>query len=91
MNYNLYCNKKESEACELVKKGQYYLNLNSDNVKEDLNLAIAYFKKANEVAERWYCHTDLIQALLERNNPGDEEEAAKVNLEFFNSILKILD
>jgi hypothetical protein len=79
------------EACQLVKKGQYYLNLNSDDKKKDLNLAIAYFKKANEVAERWYCHEDLIRALLERNNPGDEEEAVKINLEVFNDILKILD
>ena len=81
----------EIEAYKLVKKGQYYLNLNSDDKKKDLNLAIAYFKRANEVTRRWYCHEDLIRSLLERNNPGDEEEAAKVNLEFFNSILKILD
>jgi hypothetical protein len=86
MNFNEKYN--DEEAYKLVKKGQYYLN--SDD-KKDLNLAIAYFKKANEVAGRWYCHEDLIRALLERNNPGDQEEAVKVNLEFFNSILKILD
>ena len=85
MNFN---GKYNEEAYKLVKKGQYYLN--SDD-KKDLNLAIAYFKKANEVAGRLYCHEDLIRALLERNNLGDEEEAVKVNLEFFNNILKILD
>jgi len=89
MNFNEKYN--DEEAYKLVKKGQYFLNLNLDDKKKDLNLAIVYFKKANEVAGRWYCHEDLIRALLERNNPGDQEEAVKVNLEFFNSILKILD